>query len=61
MSQDKKNIKTFEAPPETQVMIDELIKVYKERETPLSLSEIIRLSIKNFHRKEILNKVRVKA
>lgn len=61
MAEDKKNIKTFEAPKEIETMLEELKEVYKQRDTPLSVSEIIRLAIKNFHRKEILNKVRVKA
>lgn len=61
MAKEEKNIKTFEAPKEIGTMLEELKEVYKQRETPLSVSEIIRLAIKNFHRKEILNKVRVKA
>lgn len=61
MAEYKKNIKTFDAPQEVETMLEELKEVYKQRDTPLSVSEIIRLAIKNFHRKEILNKVRVKA
>jgi len=56
----KQIFKSFQIPKELSAMLKDLSKEYKVRETPLSDSEIIRIAIKNLHRKLILNQKGVK-